>query len=460
MIICTTLLLFAQSESAQSLEEQMAAAVTLGQQTEAGIAAGEITGFNAIDAWTDVAYAWQDISILDGAPASVWVNWSEALLNGGDTDNAISTADDGLEKFATNAALLEQSGRLLLAESRSVASMGNEEKAAELTLAAVAAFTAASENAPETASPLLRLGEAAWTAFVNGGGADAEEKADAIAWWVKAAEVDAAGVSSGTVYAWLGPDSIEVLDVLAEAQPEDVFIYWYRGMAYHDKGAEFWSDIRDDFNKVIKLNPDFTSSASFYLGNGAYLRGIMQSKSNDDVKAKAAYRFSGKNYAFYLKDFGSEYTQMCTQNNSLLATCEKMYFVASFADYEYAIIILEWATSNAPDHLVLEQDAWNNLAFLYRETGEAEKSLAAYQQALSIQPDDPQIMNDLAVIYHYYLKTEDEIALELYRNAIIRAEEILNAENSAGDDLSLVKIALRDARNNLSKLSKGNRRNG
>ena len=69
-------------------------------------------------------------------------------------------------------------------------------------------------------------------------------------------------------------------------------------------------------------------------------------------------------------------------------------------------------------------------------------------------------MNDLAVIYHYYLKTEDEIALELYRNAIVRAEEILSAENSAGDDLSLVKVALRDARNNLSKLSRGNRRNG
>ncbi|MDE0585974.1 MAG: tetratricopeptide repeat protein [Planctomycetota bacterium] len=455
MIICTTLLLFAQSESAQSLEEQMAAAVTLGQQTEAGIAAGEITGFNAIDAWTDVAYAWQDISILDGAPASVWVNWSEALLNGGDTDNAISTADDGLEKFATNAALLEQSGRLLLAESRSVASMGNEEKAAKLTLAAVAAFTAASENAPETASPLLRLGEAAWTAFVNGGGADAEEKADAIAWWVKAAAVDATGVDSGTVYAWLQADSIAVLDVLIAAQPEDVLLYWYRGMAYYYKGAEFWLNVHGDFNKVIELNPAFTN-AFFFLADGAFQRGVMQSTAKDDDKAKKAYNFSGKYYALYLKDFGANHAQSVSQSGGLLAECQRMNFLASFTDYAHAILILEWATSNAPDYL----DVWNNLAFLYRETGEAEKSLAAYQQALSIQPDDPQIMNDLAVIYHYYLRTEDEIALELYRNAIIRAEEILNAENSAGDDLSLVRIALRDARNNLSKLSKGNRRNG
>jgi tetratricopeptide (TPR) repeat protein len=455
MIICITLLLFAQSESAQSLEEQIAAAVTLGQQTEAGITAGEITGFNAIDAWTDVAYAWEDISILDGAPATVWVNWSEALLNGGNTDKAISIAENGLEMFTTDALLFEQFGRLLLVESRSVASMGNEEKAAELTMAAIAAFTAASENAPETASPLLRLGEAAWTAFVNGGDADPEEKAAAIAWWTKAAEVDAAGVDSGTVYAWLQADSIAVLDVMVEAQPEEVLLYWYRGMAYYNKGAEFWSNVHSDFNKVIELNPAFTN-AFFFLADGAFKRGVMQSTSNDDIKAKKAYNFSGKYYALYLKDFGANHTQSVSQSGGLLAECQRMNFLASFTDYEHAIIILEWATSNAPDYL----DVWNNLAFLYRETGESEKSLAAYQQALSIQPDDPQIMNDLAVIYHYYLKTEDEIALELYRNAIIRAEEILSAETIFGDDLSLVKVALRDARNNLSKLSKGNRRNG
>ena len=267
--------------------------------------------------------------------------------------------------------------------------------------------------------------------------------------------MDAAGVDSGTVYAWLQADSIAILDVLVDAQPEDVLLYWYRGMAYYYKGAEFWSNVHSDFNKVIELNPAFTN-AFFFLADGAFQRGVMQSTAKDDDKAKKAYNFSGKYYALYLKDFGANHAQSVSQNDGLLAECQRMNFLASFTDYDHAILILEWATSNAPNYL----DVWNNLAFLYRETGESEKSLAAYQQALSIQPDDPQIMNDLAVIYHYYLETEDEIALELYRNAIVRAEEILSAENSAGDDLSLVKVALRDARNNLSKLSKGNRRNG
>ena len=71
-----------------------------------------------------MAYAWEDISILDDAPATVWVNWSEALLNSGDTGNAIRTAENGLEIFTTDAPLFEQFGRLLLVESRSVAFHG------------------------------------------------------------------------------------------------------------------------------------------------------------------------------------------------------------------------------------------------------------------------------------------------------------------------------------------------
>jgi tetratricopeptide (TPR) repeat protein len=455
MILCTTLLLFAQSDVAQSIDDQIAAAIALGQQTEAGIAAGDITGFDAVDAWTDVAYTWEDISRLEGAPSLVWVNWSEALLNSGDTKNAINIIGNALEIFSSDALLLEQSGRLILVESRTVESMGNAEKAAELKAAGIAEFVAASEAAPESASPLLRLGEIAWTDFVTAGGTDEKEKKDAIAWWLKAADVDPANVDSGFVYNWLLTDSIDVISVLVEAQPEQVLHYWYRGMAYYSKGAEFWSNVHSDFNKVIELNPAFTN-AYFFLADGAFVRGAMQSAANDDDKAKKAYNFSGKYYALYLKDFGANHAQSVMQTNGLLAECERMNFLASFTDYANAIVILEWATSHAPDYL----DVWNNLAFLYRETGEAAKSLAAYEHALSIAPDDPQIMNDLAVIYHYYLQTNDAIALELYANAITRAEEILAADNNSGSDLSLVETALRDARNNLNKLKRGSRRNG
>ncbi|HIA38549.1 MAG TPA: tetratricopeptide repeat protein [Planctomycetes bacterium] len=182
----------------------------------------------------------------------------------------------------------------------------------------------------------------------------------------------------------------------------------------------------------------------------------MQSTANDDAKAKKAYNFAGKYYAMYLQDFGDNHAQSSSQNGGMLAECQRMNFLASFTDYGSAIVILSWATANDDSYL----DIWNNLAFLYRETGKSEKSLAAYQHALSIEPDNPQIMNDLAVIYHYYLKSDDEIALDLYAKAIVRAEEILNDESLIDEDLSLIKTALRDARSNINKLRKGNRRNG
>ncbi|MFT7516890.1 MAG: tetratricopeptide (TPR) repeat protein [Myxococcota bacterium] len=455
MITCITLLLLAQADAPQSIDEQIAAASLLGQETEAGIAAGDITGLDAVDAWADVAYEWQLISQDAGAPASVWINWSESLLNANDSKNAISIIENGLELFDNNAPLLEQFGRLLLSESRTAAGMGNDEKAVELTAQAVAAFTAASESAPESASPLLRLGEVSWTAFVNSASTVAEEKTEAIGWWIKAAQVDPAGVDSGAVYNWLQTDSIGVIDVLAEAQPEQVLHYWYRGMAHYYLGADSWTETHRDFQKVIELNPAFTN-AYFFLADGAFQRGVMQSVAKDDDKAKKAYNFSGRYYALYLNDFGASHTQSVSQNDGLRAECERMNFLASFTDYANAITILQWATSSDADYL----DVWNNLAFLYRETGESEKSLAAYQHALSIAPTDPQIMNDLAVIYHYYLETEDELALSLYEEAIVLANEILANSNEDDSDLSLVKVALRDAKNNLRKLKAGNRRNG
>ncbi|MBC8370825.1 MAG: hypothetical protein H8E25_12580 [Planctomycetes bacterium] len=454
MIICTTLLLFAQADTAQTLDEQIAAAKLQGQQTEAGIATGEITGFEAVDAWSDVAYSWETISGQENAPASVWVNWSEALLNANDSKNALSVVQNGLVFFKNNAPLQEQSGRLLLSESRSAAEMGNDKKAQELTASAVAAFTAACKSAPKSASPLLRLGEVAWIDFANTAG-DEKAKTAALQFWLDAVTVDPAGVDSGHVYTWLQTDAIEVLNVLVTKQPENVLHYWYRGMAHYYSGAQAWTNTHDDFMKVIELNSAFTN-AYFFLADGAFQRGAMQSTAGDTNKAKKAYNFAGKYYALYLKDFGANHTASSAQNGGLRAECERMNFLASFTSYPDAILILEWATSSDDSYL----DIWNNLAFLYRETNEAEKSLAAYQHALSIAPDDPQIMNDLAVIYHYYLQSDDEIAIELYEQAIVRANEILAGSNEDGKDLSLVKTALRDAKNNLAKLKKGNRRNG
>ena len=449
------LLAFAQNETQNTTEELVNACAAQANKVEAAIAAGEITGLDAIDAWADVAWSWEQCAQREDAPSEVWVQWSESLLNANNASNANRIIENGIEIFPKDSKLLEQKARILMSQARESQQLGNQEKYSTLKQEAITTLEIAHENNPKAASPLLRLGEISWTDYFAKKDFSDKAKSEALAPWLKAAAVDPEGVDSGFVYNWLQSESIPVLNLIIEKDEKNAFHFWYRGMAYYFKGPDFWSNIYEDFNKVLELNPNF-KNAYFYLADGAFQRGVMQAGLGEDSKAKKAYNFSAKYYGLYLKDFGSSHAAVHIQANSLRQECERMNFLASFTDYEHAIMILEWATQNDDSYL----DVWNNLAFLYREVGEIEGSLAAYQHALSIAPNDPQIMNDLAVIYHYYLKTNDEEALKLYEQAIIRAEEILANEAKGNEDLSLVRIALRDARNNLAKLKKGNRRNG
>jgi tetratricopeptide (TPR) repeat protein len=99
-------------------------------------------------------------------------------------------------------------------------------------------------------------------------------------------------------------------------------------------------------------------------------------------------------------------------------------------------------------------DAWNNYAFLCRETGEFEQSARAYEFALSIEPESPQLLNDAAVILHYHLNTAENLsrAADYYQRAIDFAERDLAGDELTGERLQQTRIALRDARNNLRML--------
>ncbi|MCA9774180.1 MAG: tetratricopeptide repeat protein [Myxococcales bacterium] len=96
-------------------------------------------------------------------------------------------------------------------------------------------------------------------------------------------------------------------------------------------------------------------------------------------------------------------------------------------------------------------DAWNNYAFLCRETRRFDESARAYEEALNIEPDDPQLLNDCAVIYQYNLRSEENLAKarEYYDRAIKVAEQRLAKGDLQGAELDRTETALRDARNNL-----------
>jgi cytochrome c-type biogenesis protein CcmH/NrfG len=104
--------------------------------------------------------------------------------------------------------------------------------------------------------------------------------------------------------------------------------------------------------------------------------------------------------------------------------------------------------------------AWQNLGFFRRESGAHEDARAAYARAYQLLPEDPQVMNDYAVIHHYYLKDEDALVKDLYREAIRRAQAMLDAGGLTEADADRIRTALRDATNNLRKIEAGSRENG
>lgn len=99
-------------------------------------------------------------------------------------------------------------------------------------------------------------------------------------------------------------------------------------------------------------------------------------------------------------------------------------------------------------------DAWNNHAFLCRETGQFEAALASYRHALEKEPDSPQLLNDTAVILHYHLKTPDDLAKArgMYERAVKLADQQLADQRIVGTARERAAQAKRDATANLRAL--------
>ncbi|MEX1025347.1 MAG: tetratricopeptide repeat protein [Planctomycetota bacterium] len=117
---------------------------------------------------------------------------------------------------------------------------------------------------------------------------------------------------------------------------------------------------------------------------------------------------------------------------------------------------------------------WNNLGLFLRDRAEAlernrrakskdelaliedlyERAYRAYLRSLDLSPEDPQVLNDTAVMLHYYLKRDLDEARAMY----VRAGELADAELAkprlAASDRERFQIAKRDAVNNLRALEK------
>ena len=84
-----------------------------------------------------------------------------------------------------------------------------------------------------------------------------------------------------------------------------------------------------------------------------------------------------------------------------------------------------------------------------------EASLAAYERAVEIEPENPNYLNDLAVVLDYNLHRELERALELYDRARESAQKLMD-DPEVDEQLkaNFIEVALRDSTNNARRLRK------
>lgn len=453
----------AGARDAKHAEARAALGTFMLRHAENQIARGELRGLEINDAFLQAGYVLEEAVQLGDAPLDAYENWSEALLNGGDRGNALKAAEAGVKAFPKEVRAFMQRGRVAVASANDSADVN---KKVQLFEQAIADYEAAMKLDKKATAACIKLGETIILASYADpeGGNPSAARAEAAKAWGEALKRDQASVDLSAMCQWLHGEAVPLLQKIDKSKGKDATMAWYMGFAEYSGQPRNWDAVREHFEKALELEPSM-HNCHFFLAQGAFDRGTqLLAENNNEMNqaARNAYLYSAMRWGRYLD------TQGPVHRNATLAaadggasTIANLKWIAGQAfmarRFEPAIQINKWITETTPGDV----EAWNNLAFAYRDSGQAENSLAAYAKSAELAPEDPQVLNDWAVIYHYYLKKEDEKAKDLYRKAIKLAEEIL-ADDAAlsTEDKQRIQVGLRDARNNLRKLEAGDRHNG
>lgn len=432
------------------------------QHTQAQAAAGTLGGSGVAFAFADAADYYQRACKQDSTLQSAWVGAANALLWAGDSSRSATTAEEGLTHHPQDLALLLALGGARFACFQA-ASEEPERAQAELA-AAEAAYRGATEEHEDSAAAARMLGDVLlW-------------KADAVgakAAYRTAMERDIAQVDLSRLVAGLGGQpAAELIAEYLSSHEETAELLFYLGYAEFFSDPRPWSDCRTHFEKALALNEDFTT-CYYFLGQGALEEGTRLQGEGAQQDAKRLFYESAESWAAYLRAHGNQQLQtLAAQQDAGQAFFERMKWLSGMAysgrRMEPSVSLSEWVVLGCP----ADVEAWNNLALFRRDLGASlagkdpdravrlwNGALDAYRHAADLQPEDPQVLNDMAVILHYYLQKDDAEATDLYERAVVLAEGILDSALDRSSEIQRIETALRDARNNLAKLKQGNRSN-
>ncbi|MBK8100852.1 MAG: hypothetical protein IPK26_27510 [Planctomycetes bacterium] len=215
---------------------------------------------------------------------------------------------------------------------------------------------------------------------------------------------------------------------------------WHQGRAEFE-GAQ-WRAARQSFATVLTDNPTFVN-AGYYAAIAAF-----RLEDHDGAEAAAA-----KFAAAGATAFADILRAMSVESRGEVAAM--LQFLADRAWQQKRI-----DHSRDLNHVIAclrdSADAWNNYAFLCRETGQFHDSLRGYLMALEREPGSPQLLNDTGVILQYHLATPENLAKarEYYQQALQAAAAMLARKDLGELDRQRATQARGDAEQNLAKLPK------
>lgn len=213
---------------------------------------------------------------------------------------------------------------------------------------------------------------------------------------------------------------------------------FYQARALYD-GKQF-ADALSAFEQVLADNPGYTNAA-YYATFAAWWQ------HDEDRAERHAALYAGAN----ARAFADVIRALPDEQRADTAAIVKY-----LGDRAYKAARLD--RSRDINHVIAclldSADAWNNYAFLCRETKAYEQSFAAYESAMEKEPESPQLLNDAAVILQYHLPSAEHLqqARSMYLRAVQLAEQQLDDQQLTPERRRRAEQARSDAQANLQKL--------
>ena len=244
-----------------------------------------------------------------------------------------------------------------------------------------------------------------------------------------------------------------------ENDARNATVAWWTGFAQFENAK--WPECEASFRNAVRLWPAFANSW-YYVYRAAF------SQQRYAEAIEALYSFRRADPEGLVQTIAGDLGRNTGVLNGLIAWCADPEKQKGAVRNEDAAMICDLFTRLEPE----VSRHWNNLGLFLRDQGDAlrmkrgakpdpevladlwTRSFAAYERALELNPKDPNVINDTAVMLHYYLKREYDRVEEMYKYSNERALEELARTDLSTDDRAVIEIAKRDSADNLRRLKK------